>query len=267
MGNHRLYCGDSEKRESYLKLFGENKADLIFTDPPYNVGYDYWGFRKNDNFLKKQKGKRWGKEIFNDRKNPEDYGNFIHNFMKNCFDFCQDTSPFYIYHASKQENIVREGIERAGWYISQTLIWLKKSLIISPGQDYHHIYEPCYFGWKIGKKHFVNKKWGYKLSELINLDFDNFEEFLDVLYEKRDTLTINYIHPTQKPVRLAERALKRSCPPGGIVLEPFNGSASTMIACEQLNRKCFAIELDPKFCDVAIKRYEQFTGKKAEKIG
>ena len=138
-------------------------------------------------------------------------------------------------------------------------------MVFSPGQDYHRCYEPCYFGWMKGTKHFVNRKFTGTYKEVVLLDFESFSEILDVLYESKDK-NVDYKHPTQKPVRLAERALKKHSNQGDIVLEPFCGSGSTLLACEQLKRRCYAIELDPKYCDVIIKRWEGFTGKKAEKI-
>ena len=130
------------------------------------------------------------------------------------------------------------------------------------GNDYLYITEPCYYGNK-GKKYNNKSKLSYK--NIIMLDVENFEELLNVQYSARDKID-DYIHPTQKPVRLAERAIKKHSEQNDIVLEPFNGSGSTMIASEQLQRKCYAIELDPKFCDVAVKRWEQFTNKKADKL-
>jgi DNA modification methylase len=258
LGNHRLMCGDTTKREDVEKLMNGEKADMVFTDPPYNVGYDYWGFRgtRKRGFI--------SKKVFNDKKSPEEYQKFIKDCFQNAYDFSKDSCSFYCWHAIKTSTEVRNGITESRWYISQTIIWLKNYAVFSPGQDYHRIYEPCYFGWKKGKKHFVNTRFG-KWNEAILLDREDFENWLDVLYEKRDS-SIKYQHPTQKPVRLAERAIKKHSERGGIVLDLFGGSGSTLIACEQLNRRCYMMELDPKYVDVIIKRWEKHTNKKAEKI-
>ena len=258
LGEHKLLCGDSTKKESYEKLMGGGLADMVFTDPPYNVGYDYTGIYT--------KGKKANvPEVrFNDKKKPEEFTNFIYEVFKNCYDFSKKDCPFYQWLASRNESLVRKGTENAGWFISQTIIWLKDRMVFSPGQDYHRIYEPCYFGWKKGIKHFVNKKGHGAEKDFILLEKNDFEEWLDVLYERKDKI-VDYIHPTQKPIRLAERALKYHSNTGFIILEPFNGSGSTMMACEQLKRKCYAIELDPKFVQVAIKRWEDYTGQKAIK--
>lgn len=223
------------------------------------MGYSY-------NVIYASRKKISGRGVFNDKKKPKEFEDFIYRVMNNVNKFSYDNSCFYLWLASKQENWVRSGIERSGWYISQTIIWLKERLQFSPGQDYHRMYEPCYFGWKISKrKHFCNKKIGSKFTELLLLEKNSFEEMLDVWYQSRD-LAKNYIHPTQKPIRLAERALKYHSKPNSIVLEPFNGSGSTTMACEQLKRKCYAVELDPKFVEVAIKRWELSTDKKAIKL-
>jgi site-specific DNA-methyltransferase (adenine-specific) len=137
-------------------------------------------------------------------------------------------------------------------------------MIFSAGQDYHRMYEPCMFGWKKGNKHFSNKRIA-NFKDVFSLEVDDFSELLDVWYEKRDN-TQEYIHPTQKPVRLADRALRKNSKPGDYVIDLFNGSGSTMMACEQLGRHYLGMELDPKFVDAAIERWEGFTGQKAERI-
>lgn len=156
----------------------------------------------------------------------------------------------------------------SGWYMSQIIVWVKNSMIFSQGQDYHRMYEPCMFGWKKGKKHFTDKKQA-NLKDVFSLGYDDFKEaidsFCDIWYQKRD-VTANYVHPTQKPVRLAERALKKNSKPGDVIIDAFLGSGSTLIACQQMGRSCYGQELDPKFVDVIIKRWEQLTGQKAVKL-
>jgi DNA modification methylase len=149
--------------------------------------------------------------------------------------------------------------------MSQIIIWLKENMIFSRGQDYHRMYEPCMVGWKDGHKHYRSSTIR-NLKDVFNLDYpsfvEQFEELFDVWYQHRDN-TAQYIHPTQKPVRLAERALRKNSEKGDIVLDAFGGSGSTLMACEQMGRSCYTIELDPKYCDAIVKRWEQFTGKKA----
>ena len=259
LGEHRLLCGDSTLKASYEAILGQEKASLVFTDPPYNVGYDYT-ITYVEGRVRKNKF-----NVFNDKKSNEDFIKFIEYVFKNCFDFCEKGSVFYCWHASKTEYLFRQGIEQAGWYVAQTLQWLKNGCAFSKGLDYLYANEPCYFGWKKGDKHFNNKKIVKDFKNIIALDIYDFSELTNVWYENRDKIS-EYLHPTQKPIRLAERALKKHSKIKDIVLEPFNGSGSTMMACEQLKRKCYAIELDPKFVDVAIKRYEQSMGIKAIKL-
>lgn len=261
LGSHRLICGDAIKRETFESLFQGDKADLIFTDPPYNVNYNY-NVRYFDG-RKKRKGVKW-EPLFNDNKPKKEFTEFLCKSFQNAHVFSEDSVCLYCWYATKTDNEFRDGLKQAGWHISQVLIWLKEHIVFSNGQDYHRIYEPCFFGWKKGKKHFTNKTHA-TWSELIQLDFETFLDQLDVMYQKRDNAKL-YEHPTQKPVRLAERALKKHSLRDQIVLDMFGGSGSTLIACEQVKRRCYMIELDPKFCQVIINRWERFIGKKAEKI-
>ena len=138
-------------------------------------------------------------------------------------------------------------------------------MIFSQGQDYHRCYEPCMFGWKKGKKHFKNKEIANYKDVFGTMEFDEFQHYLDVWFQKRDN-TADYVHPTQKPIKLAERALFKSSKPDGIVIDLFGGSGSTLIACEQMHRAARIMELDPKYVDVIILRWEKFTNQKAVKI-
>ncbi len=260
LGSHRLFCGDSTKQETFEQLFQDEKASLIFTDPPYNVNYNY-NVRYFDG-RKKRRGEKWS-PLFNDNKPKKEFTVFLCNSFKNAYAFSQDAACLYCWYATKTDNEFKEGLQEAGFHISQVLIWLKEHIVFSNGQDYHRIYEPCLFGWKKGKKHFVNKSHA-TWSELILLDYPNFLDQMDIMYQKRDNAKL-YEHPTQKPVRLAERALKKHSLRDHIVLDMFGGSGSTLIACEQLKRRCFMIELDPKFCQVIVNRWERFTGQKAQK--
>ena len=157
------------------KLLGNEKAQLVFTDPPYNVGYDYTGI------YKKGKKSKVPEVRFNDKRKPEEYKEFIGQVFQNASDFSDNSSPFYCWHASKMDEWVRKGLEESGWYISQTIIWLKDRMVFSPGQDYHRVYEPCFFGWKKGIKHFVNRKGTGTFKEFVLLDRQNFEDWLNVL--------------------------------------------------------------------------------------
>lgn len=231
---------------------------MIFTDPPYNVNY---GSSSGNGY---SKGKYKSKKIFNDDKSDEDFEEFLYKVFCNLRDFSTDAASYYIWHADKTVIQFRNALKRAGWYFSQRITWAKDRFVLSMGQHFHRSFEPCMHGWKQGKKCYFNKKIN-NISDVWNLKKDEVLDELDLWYVHRDKQK-EYIHPTQKPIRLAERALRKSSLRNGVVLESFNGSGSTMMACEQMGRKCYAIELDPKFVDVAVKRYEQFTGKKALKV-
>ncbi len=260
LGSHRLMCGDSREPADVALLMRHKLARLIFTDPPYNV--DYKSPCGLDYASKKFGGT--GGRIFNDNLSDADCLRFYIKALTNLYNFSTDDCSIYWWFANKNEWINRLAFFRSKWHKSQTIIWLKNGPVFSPGQDYHRIYEPCMFGWKKGMAHYKNKRIG-NLRDVFNLDFIDFEEMLDVWYQKRD-VTSRYVHPTQKPVRLSERAIKKNSERGDILLDLFGGSGSTLMGCEQLDRIAYVMELDPKYVDVIIKRWELFTGKKAEKL-
>jgi len=259
LGIHRLMCGDSTKRSDVEKLMDGKKARLIFTDPPYNVDYKSPG---GLDYNSTKYGGTGGK-IFNDDKTDDECLEFYTDVLENLYKFTTDDVTLYWWFANKNNHINRQAFENADWHMSQIIIWLKNSMVFSRGQDYHRQYEPCMMGWKNKKSHYKNKKIN-NLKDVFNLDFDDYNEMLDVWFEKRD-VTQKYVHPTQKPLRLAERALKKNSEKGDVVIDLFGGSGSTLMACDQLGRTCHSMELDPKYVDVIIKRYESYTGKQARK--
>ena len=259
LGEHRLMCGDSVIRGDVEKLMDGKLGRMIFTDPPYNVNYKSPG---GLDYSSTKFGGTGGK-IFNDNKSDKDCVDFYTDVLFNLSHFTTDDVTIYWWFANKNNHINRFAFENADWHMSQIIIWLKNSMVFSRGQDYHRQYEPCMLGWKKKKTHYKNKKIT-NLKDVFNLDFDDYKEMLDVWYEKRD-VTQNYVHPTQKPLRLPERALKKSSEKNDIVVDLFGGSGSTLMACHQLDRKCYTMELDPKYVDVIIKRYENYTGQKAKK--
>jgi len=252
LGQHRLMCGDATKKEDVEKLMGGEKANLIFTDPPYNVDYQSHGSHSYS------EGRFKHKKIFNDNLSDENYYQFLLDSLKNAYHFSTDDSPVYLWYASKNQHIVRKAFLDAGFYFSQIIIWVKEHFVFSH-QDYQRIYEPCMYGWKEGKNHQRNI-YLTNLEDVILLDKKTFTELMDVWYEKRDN-TAQYEHPTQKPVGLSGRAIRHSSKIGDIVLDLFGGSGSTLIAAEQLERKAYLMELDPYYCDVIRKRYAKFIGK------
>lgn len=263
LGSHRLLCGDSTKPEDVKRVMDGELADMIFTDPPYNVNYNYAVKYQKIHKARKKMFLDGGK-IFNDNKSNADFEVFLLKVLKNCYDFSKKEMAIYVCHATKTQEQFFDAFKKAGFHFSQTIIWLKERIILALGQDYHRIYEPIMFGWKKGEKHWKNKNITTE-KEVWDLDKMSFEERLDVWYLARDKSS-EYEHPTQKPVRLPERAIKKNCPQGGALLEPFGGSGSTLLAAEQMKRRCFTIELDPKYTDIIIGRWERYTGLKAKKL-
>ncbi len=252
LGNHRLMCGDATKKEDVEKLMSGEKAQILFTDPPYNVDYQ------------SPVRKYVHSKIFNDNMSNEQYFEFLSAALKNAFEFTKENMSVYMFFACSNYIVSREAFENAGFYYSQMIIWVKEHLVFTPGNDYHRVYEPIMYGWKKGRDHWTNKSFS-NATDVINLGKEDFLEQHDVWYEKRDKLE-DYVHPTQKPVRLAERAIKKSTKPGDSVLDLFGESGSTLIACEQMERKCFISELDPYYCDIILQRWEKFTGKEAKRL-
>lgn len=255
-GRHAIICGDSTKSETYQKLLEKEKARLIFTDPTYSIDYRSGGGISYDS----TKFGGTGGKMFNDDKTPDESLDFYRDILKQLHAFSTPDAMLYWWYASRLTDMNMQALRENKWHFSQTIIWLKNSLIYSPGQLFHRIYEPCMVAWKEdGEPHYQNLNFS-KYSELWTVDKPTFSEMLDVWYEKRDN-TNEYIHPTQKPVRLSERAIKRSSESGDIVLDAFAGSGSTLIACEQLGRSARLIELDPKYVDAIITRYCEFIGE------
>lgn len=228
LGNHRLLCGDSTKNEDVLKLMNGNKADMIFTDPPYNVNIE------NADGLK----------IQNDDMADSDFYDFLLKAFNNMFSSIKDGGVIYCFHADTEGLNFRQAFKEAGFKLSECLVWVKNSLVLSR-QDYHWRHEPCLYGWKEGASHYF-------------ID----DRTQDTVWEY-DKPKVNDLHPTMKPLELVGRAIKNSSKQKNIVLDLFGGSGSTLIACEQLNRACYTMELDPKYCDVIVERWENLTGKKA----
>lgn len=259
LGEHRLMCGDSTKLEDVQKLMDGKLADLVFTDPPYMVDYHS---EAGIGYESKKFGGT-GSKILNDNLSDEKALQFYTDVLTNLHAVTKDSAPIYWWYADKNSTLNRQAFIASGWNFSQGIIWLKNSMTFSRGVDYHRCFEPCLFGWK-------NKKAHYRNTEIANLkdvwmtnDIEQFQDQLDVWFNKRDTTT-EYIHPTQKPVRLAERALRKSSQSSDIVIDLFGGSGSTLIACDQMKRRAMLMELDPKYVDAIVKRWEELTGNKAE---
>lgn len=239
---------------------GGNLADLYLTDPPYNVDYE-----GSD-----------GQKIQNDKMGDAAFCQFLTNAFTAANTVLRNGCAIYIWHADSEGYNFRSAFKAAGWTLRQCLIWVKNSLVLGR-QDYQWKHEPCLYGWKDGAAHyFTNSRTETTTIEDEGLDFDKMKknELVDMLKtiysDKVETTVIhenkparNADHPTMKPIKLLARLVRNSCKQGDIVLDTFGGSGSTLITCEQLNRVCYTMELDPHYCDVIIARWEKFTGKKA----
>lgn len=224
LGRHRLICGDSTKAETYDLLMGSTKANLVITDPPYNVNYEgSAGKIKNDNMA------------------DEAFYNFLLDAYTQMHSAMADDASIYVFHADTEGLNFRRAFADAGFYLSGCCIWKKQSLVLgrSPYQWQH---EPCLYGWKKNGKH----QWYTGRKETTIWEFDKPKK--------------NGDHPTMKPIPLLAYPIMNSSMSNSVVLDPFGGSGSTLIACEQTDRICYTVELDEKFCDVIVKRYIEQVG-------
>lgn len=235
LGEHRLLCGDSTDPESYKRLMEGEKIDCTVTDPPYGVAYMSRG----------QKREQWG-SIKNDDLPVEALEQFLQQVFVNIASVSRPGATAYVCHGISMAGI-RIAFERAflssGFHLSSTLVWCKQAASMG-WQDYREQHECLLYGW-IGDGH--RKLTNRRETTVWQIDREG-----------------NYRHPTQKPVALFSRALRNSTIRGERVLDCFAGSGTTLIACEQLGRRCLAMELEPRYVDVAVKRWEDYTGRKAE---
>jgi len=235
LGDHRLLCGDATKKEDVDILMDGKKADMVFTDPPYGVNIK-GGSKSNQTIA----------------------GDLTQTAIPFSFDLAvqratKNDARFYFCGAEGNIQLYSKLFDRYLRRIPRHLIWVKNGFVMKPN-NYHNQYEIIFYGYKPkggGLKHWFSGR-----TE---------DEASDVWKIKRDPSS-SYLHPTQKPVELAEKAIKNSSDKNGKLYEPFLGSGSTLIACEKTNRKCYGMELDPHYCDVIVKRWEEFTGKKAKRV-
>ena len=248
LDKHKLLCGDATKTEDVSKLMGDNLADLIVTDPPYNVAYG--GGRAALSSAPWARVKAHG-AIMNDDMTPDEFNIFIDKCFDNYHKYLKDLASVYVFHGdSKTEAKITFETYFAKYFTkSCTLIWNKGSAGLGYS-DYRPSHEPILYGWKKGKgSHY----WCGDKTKKTVLD-----------YSKGNTR--DYVHPTQKPVGILTELIKNSSKGQDIVIDFFSGSGSTLISCEKLDRVFFGLEYDPKYCDVIIKRWEDFTGKKAKLV-
>ncbi len=224
LGRHRLICGDSTKADTFEVLMNGRKANLVVTDPPYNVNYEGTaGKIKNDNLA------------------DEKFYQFLFDAFSNIEKVMADDASIYVFHADTEGLNFRKAFSDAGFYLSGCCIWKKPSLVLgrSPYQWQH---EPCLYGWKKSGKH----QWYSDRKQTTIWEFEKTKKNTD--------------HPTMKPIPLLAYPIQNSSMSNTLVLDPFGGSGSTLIACEQTDRDCYTIELDEKYCDVIVKRYIEQVG-------
>ena len=224
LGKHRVICGDSTKAETYKQLLDDRKANLVVTDPPYNVD------------VEETAGK-----ILNDNMSDGDFYQFLLSMFTQVENHMEDDASIYVFHADTEGLNFRKAFKNAGFYLSGCCIWKKNSLVLgrSPYQWQH---EPCLYGWKKKGKH----QWFSDRKQTTIWEYDRPKSSRD--------------HPTMKPIQLMAYPIQNSSMRGTIVLDPFLGSGSTLIAADQTGRVCYGIELDEKFVDVIVKRYIEVTG-------
>lgn len=228
MGKHRLLCGDSTSVDDLAKLCQEQAVDMWLTDPPYNLAYEG--------------GTKEKLTIQNDSMGDDQFRQFLRDSYVSADTVMKPGAVFYIWHADSEGYNFRGAAKDAGWTVRQCLIWKKSSLVMG-SQDYHWKHEPCLYGWKEGAGHL----WATDRKQTTILEFDK--------------PTRNGEHPTMKPVALFEYQLLNNTKGGDIVLDSFGGSGTTLIAAEKNGRIARLMELDPKYCDVIVKRWQDFTGK------
>ena len=230
LGKHRVMCGDSTSIDAVESLMNGSPADMLLTDPPYNVAY---------------KGKtKDALEIQNDSMSDDGFRQFLRDAYVAADTVLKPGAVFYIWHADSEGYNFRGACKDAGWTVRQCLVWKKQALVMGR-QDYHWKHEPCLYGWKDGASHL----WAADRKQTTILEFDRPSR--------------NGEHPTMKPVALFEYQMLNNTKGGDIVLDIFGGSGTTMIAAEKNGRVARLMELDPKYVDVIVKRWQDFTGKRA----
>lgn len=274
LGDHRLMVGDSTKAEQVAELMAGEQADLLVTDPPYNV--DYANIKAS--VMKALHHRTDGKTISNDNfKDDSEFQQFLIDSLGNANDALKDGGVFYIWHAGSQAFSFWEATHQIGWTVREILNWVKDRLSMGR-QDYQWQHEPCLYGWKGGAGHYfidvrnlttifddekpVEELTNKELKELVA----NYRATIPTTIIREPKPTKSEEHPTMKPVKLIAKLVGNSSRERERVLDIFGGSGTTMIACEQLNRICYMMELDPHYADVIIERWEKFTGQKAERI-
>ena len=259
IGKHRLICGDSTDAAVLKALMQDELADLVLTDPPYNVDYEGGTADK----LK----------ILNDKQEDGAFRQFLTAAFTAADSVLKPGGAFYIWHADSEGHNFRTACKDADWQIRQCLIWVKNSIVLGR-QDYQWRHEPCLYGWKGGAAHyFTDSRAEATVIEDPGVNIDKLTKaeaiaLLKEIYSEKVSTSVLFVdkparselHPTTKPIKLFGEQIKNSSKPGQIVLDSFGGSGTTLMTCEQLGRIARLVELDPHYCDVIVQRYVNLTG-------
>lgn len=262
LGKHRLMVGDSTNDKDVEKLMNGKKADLLFTDPPYNVNVS----------------NSEGMTIENDNMSNNEFKEFLNKAFKCASDSLKEGGAFYVWHADSETVNFRTQCEENELMVKQTLIWVKNAFNFGR-QDYKWKHEPCLYGWKEGAGHYFVEEYNHPtvIEDMLDLDGmkkEEMKELLEEIFSDKIHTTIihedkplkNDLHPTMKPLKMCGDLIRNSSKKEELVLDLFGGSGSTMMCCEQLGRTCYMMEYDPKYADVIIDRWEKLTGEKAKLI-
>jgi len=264
LGEHRLMCGNSQKEEEVEKLMDGELADILYCDPPYNIGLSYdKGIKPNA--IKK----RYTNTVFSDNMSNADYTAWLIQIINNGLEVCKPDVHVFFWCDPKFIGLIQDAYRKLDVLNKSVAFWIKDHFNPTLQMAFHRLIEPCVYGTKgspVLNNQFRN------MTEIMNKEiagrkiFESLMDYTDTWAIQREA-SQNYVHPTQKPCTLHEKPLNRCSFPGNIVLDLFGGSGSTLIACEQMGRKARLMELDPVFCDVIVKRWENLTGHKATLYG
>lgn len=255
IGEHRLLCGDSTEVDTWEKVMNGELADMVITDPPYNVNYEG--------------GTKDKLKIMNDSMSNDEFYIFLYDFYTALGSFTKLGGAWYVWHADSEGHVFRQAFKDSGLLLKQCLIWVKNSMVMGR-QDYHWKHEPCLYGWKEGAAHYFtsDRTKTTVIEDSVNvskLTKEEMKKMLNEILSDKTKSTIlhcnkphrNAEHPTMKPILLFAPLIENSSRVNEIVADGFLGSGSTMVAAHQIKRKCYGMELDPKYCQVIIDRMKK----------
>jgi len=261
LGRHRLICGNSTNPKVIEKLLEKKKVNMVYSDPPYNISLDY------------HKGvsgkKQYGGKQTNDSLSEEAYRDFLKQTMQNALLFAEDNLHMFYWCDENYVGLIQSLFKELGLTNRRTCLWIKNNFNLTPQVAFNKGYEPCCYATK--KNPYLNPD-SSKATEILNKEIEignrTIDDILDIfnIWLAKRLSGNQYQHPTEKPVTLHERPLRRCTKAGDIILDLFGGSGSTLIACEQMKRICYMVELEPIFVDLIISRYEKLTGEKSKKL-